>query len=130
MYKPKIIIGKVTGTGWPIDGHELWFSQWNYDQHGSYHLSGWEAEADEAVMLTMYQSETEADICWCDTLEEFTEMWKAGEWEAQGVFCLDLDKVEVVKVIQEEQPDDQAERLLKARSGRAKRESARKRSEE
>ena len=24
-YKPKVITGKVTGTGWPIDGHVLWF---------------------------------------------------------------------------------------------------------
>ena len=30
-YKPKVITGKVTGTGWPIDGHVLWFSQWDYD---------------------------------------------------------------------------------------------------
>ena len=29
-YKPKVITGKVTGTGWPIDGHVLWFSQWDY----------------------------------------------------------------------------------------------------
>ena len=27
-YKPKIITGKVTGTGWPIDGHVLYFSMW------------------------------------------------------------------------------------------------------
>ena len=26
-YKPKIITGKVTGTGWPIDGHVLYFSK-------------------------------------------------------------------------------------------------------
>lgn len=31
-YKPKVITGKVTGTGWPIDGHVLWFSQWDYDK--------------------------------------------------------------------------------------------------
>ena len=41
-YKPKVITGKVTGTGWPIDGHVLWFSQWDYDNRESWHLYGWE----------------------------------------------------------------------------------------
>ena len=40
-YKPKIITGKVTGTGWPIDGHVLYFSQWDYDNYDSWHLYGW-----------------------------------------------------------------------------------------
>ena len=41
-YKPKIITGKVTGTGWPIDGHVLYFSQWDYDNRDSWHLYGWD----------------------------------------------------------------------------------------
>ena len=110
-YKPKIITGKVTGTGWPIDGHVLYFSQWDYDRD-SWHLYGWEDEDDEAVMLTVYQTETEADVCTCDTLEAFTEMWKAKEWEPMGVFALPLDQVEVVEVKQEEEKDDTREKLL------------------
>ena len=37
-YKPKVITGKVRGTGWPIDGHVLWFSQWDYDNRESWQL--------------------------------------------------------------------------------------------
>lgn len=59
-YKPKVITGKVTGTGWPIDGHVLWFSQWDYDNRESWHLYGWEDSEDEAVMQTVFQTETEA----------------------------------------------------------------------
>ena len=56
-YKPKVITGKVTGTGWPIDGHVLWFSQWDYDNRESWHLYGWEDSEDEAVMQTVFQTE-------------------------------------------------------------------------
>lgn len=59
-YKPKVITGKVTGTGWPIDGHVLWFSQWDYDNRESWHLYGWEDSEDEVVMQTVFQTETEA----------------------------------------------------------------------
>lgn len=91
-YKPKVITGKVTGTGWPIDGHVLWFSQWDYDNRESWHLYGWEDSEDEAVMQTVFQTETEAGLCLFDTLEKFTENWKAKKWEPQGSFCLPLDK--------------------------------------
>lgn len=40
-YKPKIIIGKVKDTGLPIDGHTLYFSQWDYDNYESWHLYNW-----------------------------------------------------------------------------------------
>lgn len=113
-YKPKIIKGKVTGTGWPIDGHVLYFGLWDYDKHSCYHFYGWEDEDDEAVMLTMYQTETEAGLCSCDSLEAFTEKWKAKEWEPEGSFCLDLDQVEEVEVLQEEEKDDAREKLLAA----------------
>lgn len=111
-YKPKIITGRITGTGWPIDGHVLYLSQWDYDHHESWHLYGWDDEDDEAVMLTMFQQETESGFCLCNTLEEFTEKWKAKEWQPAGAFCLPLDKVEVVEVKQEEEKDDTREKLL------------------
>lgn len=82
-YKPKIITGKVTGTGWPIDGHVLYLAMWDYDRE-SWHLYGWDDADDEAVMQTMYQTETEAAMCLYDTLEDFAKAWKAKEWEAQG----------------------------------------------
>lgn len=62
-YKPKVITGKVTGTGWPIDGHVLWFSQWDYDNRESWHLYGWEDSEDEVVMQTVFKTETEAGLC-------------------------------------------------------------------
>jgi len=110
-YKPKVITGKVTGTGWPIDGHVLWFSQWDYDNRESWHLYGWEDSEDEAVMQTVFQTETEAGLCLFDTLEKFAENWKAKKWEPQGSFCLPLDKVEVLEVKQEESTNNTREQL-------------------
>lgn len=101
-YQPKIIRGKVKGTGYPIDGLELIFSLWDYDNRESYHLSLWNKEDDEAVMMTIYQSEEEAGLCLYDTLEEFTRACKAGEYEPDGVFCLAPGNVDVLEVIQEE----------------------------
>lgn len=110
-YKPKVITGKVTGTGWPIDGHVLWFSQWDYDNRESWHIYGWEDSEDEAVMQTVFQTETEAGLCPFDTLEKFAENWKAKKWEPQGSFCLPLDKVEVLEVKQEESTNNTREQL-------------------
>lgn len=110
MYKPKIIKGKVTGTGWPIDGHVLYLSLWDYDRE-FWHLYGWDDADDEAVLLTVYQTEMEAGLNTYDTLEAFEEMWRAKQWEPQGAFAIPLDKVEVVEVIQEEEKDDTREKL-------------------
>lgn len=110
-YLPKIVTGKVAGTGWSIDGHVLYFSQWDYDNYDSWHLYGWDDADDEAVMLTVYQTETEAGLCSCDSLEAFAEMWKAKQWQPEGAFCLPLDKVEVQEVKQEEQKDEAREKL-------------------
>ena len=106
-YKPKIITGKVKDTGYPIDGHVLYFSQWDYDNRESWHLYGWDEADDEAVMLTMYKNEVIGT-----SLKSFIDKWKAGEWEPAGAFCLPLDKVDVVEVKQEEEKDDARERLL------------------
>lgn len=109
-YKPRIVTGMVTGTGYPIDGHVLYFSQWDYDPE-NWHLYGWDDADDEAVMLTMYQCEAEDDGG-TYTLDTFTKIWKAKEWEPQGPFSLPLDKVEVQEVKQEEEKDDAREKLL------------------
>ena len=111
-YKPKIVTGRVTGTGLPIDGRVLYLSLWDYDHHRSWHLYGWEDEDDEAVMQTMFQTETQAGMCSCETLDEFTIMWHANEWEPIGSFVLPLDNVEVVEVKQEEEKDDLRKKLL------------------
>lgn len=105
-YQPKIIFGKVKNTGYPIDGLALLFSMWDYDNYESYHLCSWSKDCDEAVMKTMYQSEKEAGICLYDNLEEFAEVWKADEYEPEFSFCLDLDKVDVLEVVEEEIKDE------------------------
>ena len=110
-YKPKIITGRVNGTGWPIDGHVLYFSMWDYDNRESWHLYGWQDEDGEAVMQTIFTTETETGLCNYNTLEDFAEAWKAGKWEPQASFCLPLDKVEVVEVKQEESTNDTREQL-------------------
>lgn len=101
-YKPKVVKGKVSDTGWPIDGHVLYFSLWSYDNHEKFHLYGWEPENDQAVMRTMYQTEREADLT-DKTFGAFQRDWKCGKWEAAGAFVLGLDKVEVLEVVQEEE---------------------------
>ena len=110
-YKPKIITGKVTGTGWPIDGHVLYFSQWDYDNRDSWHLYGWDDADDEAVMETMFITEEKAGLCCYDTLEDFAKDWKAKKWEPQGAFCLELDQVEVLEVVQQEVKNDTRDQL-------------------
>ena len=104
-YKPQIIEGKITGTGWPIDGHTLVLALWDYDNYESWHLCNWKFKADRAVMETVFITETEAGMCLYDTLEEFAEHWK--EWEPEGSFCIPLENVEVIKVLQEERKEDE-----------------------
>lgn len=102
-YKPKIIEGKITGTGWPVDGHTLVLTLWDYDNYESWHLYGWMPEDEHAVMETMFITETEAGMCLYNTLGEYTEYWK--EQEPEGSFCIPLENVEVIKVLQEEQKE-------------------------
>lgn len=111
-YKPKVITGKVTGTGWPIDGPcalDSHSGTTTTARAGTSH--GWEDSEDEAVMQTVFQTETEAGLCLFDTLEKFAENWKAKKWEPQGSFCLPLDKVEVLEVKQEESTNNTREQL-------------------
>lgn len=99
-YQPKLIRGKVKGTGYPIDGLELYFSLWDYDNYESYHLSGWQNDDEEAVMKTIFHSENEAGLCLYDSFEDFARAWKADEYEPECTFCLAPENVDVVEVIQ------------------------------
>lgn len=40
-YRPKLVEGRVSGTGWPIDGHVVALTLWDYDNHEKYHLFSW-----------------------------------------------------------------------------------------
>lgn len=102
-YKPKIIKGKAQNTGYPIDGHVLTLSKWDYDDNASWHLYGWDQSDDKAVMETMYLAELDAGLQSCDTLVEFEQAWKAGKWSSPGAFTLPLDQVEVLETVQEKE---------------------------
>ena len=97
-YRPKVIKGTVKNTGTPLDGCTLSIGLWDYDK-SSYHLYGWGDDVDEKVMQTMHQTD---ELYQDDTEEEFAKLWKAKEYEPDGVYCIDLDKVDVIEVIQEE----------------------------
>ena len=112
-YKPEMIKGKPTGTGWPIDGHVLHFTRWDYDPE-NYHLYGWDDTEDEAVMETVWITENEAGLSAYDSKEEFVKAWKAKKWEPDGVFALPLHKVEVIEVYQNEEKDTEREKLKAA----------------
>lgn len=106
-YKPKIITGRVKDTGWPIDGHVLYFSSWDYDNHEFWHLYGWDDADDEAVMLTMYEQEEIGT-----SLRTFTDKWKAKQWVPAAPFVLIPDCVEVLEVKQQEIRNEARDRLL------------------
>lgn len=62
VYRPKMVEGKISNTGWPIDGHTLILSLWDYDNYEDWHLSDWPDEADQAVMETMFITEKAAGL--------------------------------------------------------------------
>lgn len=112
-YKPKIIAGRVTGTGYAIDGHVIYFIMWDYDRE-FWRVYGWDDPDDEAVMQTMYAMEKEDGICKAENLEKFAEAWKAGEWRPREDYAFPLDKVEVVEVKQEEEPNETRQKMIAA----------------
>lgn len=97
-YLPMIVEGKIKDTGWPIDGHTLLLTLWDYDNRESYHLYRWPGESEKAVMETMFITESDAGMCLYDTLEEFEAHWE--EWEPEGSFCIPLKNVEILKIVQ------------------------------
>ena len=114
-YKPKIVTGRVTGTGYAIDGHVLYLSQWDYDNGEFWHLYGWDAAADNAVMETMYAVEKEERekgkipiIAWV----EFARAWKEGKYKPLAEFVVPFNVVEVLEVKQEETRDAKRDRLI------------------
>lgn len=116
IYRPKIVEGRINGTGWPIDGHILLLSLWDHDDHQDWHLSGWTDGSDKAVMETMFITESAAGLCLYDTVGEFAEHWDG--WEPEGSFYIPLGSVEVLRVIQEEQKEgEDADRRDRAKDG-------------
>ena len=97
-YKPKIITGRVSGTGWPIDGHTLYFSQWDYDPE-RWHLYDWPMAADEAVRETIYQSTVKEGMSGLNH-DEFVKEWSAGTWEPDGVFCIEKSNLTDIEYVE------------------------------
>lgn len=119
-YQPFCCWGRVHDTGTPLDGHLYLLSLWDWDHYEDWHLVSYgehDDEAGEAMMKAMH----DADETYQDTpLEEFKEIWDKGEYEAPGVYTIQLEKVEVVRIVSmegyigpkeaekpEEQPEEQ-----------------------
>lgn len=95
-YMPKIVLGRIKNTGYPIDGKEVYLSQWDYDNNEHFFLAGWNDDAEEAVLKTLFF----ADIMGADDYDEFVEAWKSGAYIPDESFCLDPENVEVLEIIQ------------------------------
>lgn len=114
-YKPKIVAGRATGTGYAIDGRVLYWVEWDYDKGEFWHLYGWDAADDNAVMETMYAVEKEERekgkipiVAWVD----FARTWKEGKYKPLAEFVVLSDVVEVVEVKQEEERDEKRDQLI------------------
>ena len=94
----EVFLGTVVNTGWPIDGHRLYFALWDYDRRSSYHLYGWEDADDEAVMLTQFQTAVAAGFTE-DNLEKFRAGWEAWQECPPGAFCIELDQLTDVEKV-------------------------------
>ena len=112
-YKPKIVAGKVKDTGYAMDGHVIYFIMWDYDRE-FWRICGWDEADDYAVMETMYDIEVDDGICEFETFGAFAENWKAKKWRPRVDYAFPLDKVEVLEVKQEEEPNETREKMIAA----------------
>lgn len=98
-YQPFCCWGRVHDTGTPLDGHLYLVSLWDWDKYEDFHLVSFgehDDEAGEAMMKAMH----DADDAYKDTpIEEFKELWDKGEYEAPGVYTIQLEKVEIVRIV-------------------------------
>lgn len=98
-YQPFCCWGRVHDTGTPLDSHLYLLSLWDWDKYEDWHLVSYgehDDEAGEAMMKAMH----DADETYKDTpIEEFKELWDKGEYEAPGVYTIQLEKVEIVKIV-------------------------------
>ena len=98
-YQPFCCWGRVHDTGTPLDGHLYLVSLWDWDKYEDFHLVSYgehDDEAGEAMMKAMH----DADDAYKDTpIEEFKELWDKGEYEAPGVYTIQLEKVEIVRIV-------------------------------
>lgn len=98
-YQPFCCWGRVHDTDTPLDGHLYLLSLWDWDKYEDFHLVSYgehDNEAGEAMMKAMH----DADDAYKDTpIEEFKELWDKGEYEAPGVYTIQLEKVAIVRIV-------------------------------
>ncbi len=98
-YHPKVVLGTVKNTNTLLDGLTLSLALWDYDNHSSYHLWGYENKDKVQFIKAMKQ----ADDLYDDMpLDEFIKLYESGEYDPPGSYCIDLDKVDVIRTLHEE----------------------------
>ncbi|SHJ74892.1 M78 family metallopeptidase domain-containing protein [Tepidibacter formicigenes] len=86
-----------------FDGVVLLLSLWDYDNHESYHVYGWDDEVDEKMMMGIYHAEqTHPFPRYKGKKEEFIADWKAGKYNPGCPMCFEKEDVEELEVIREE----------------------------
>lgn len=98
-----------------FNGLELYLSKWNYDNHEKWHLYSWEEEADEKVMLGLYQAEQYHPYKrYVKDFERFKKDWEAEEYDPGMTYAFKDSEVEVLEVLQEEVDEVDHEAVKKA----------------
>lgn len=105
-YKPLVVSAMAKDTGWPIDGHKIYVAKWSYDPD-SWHLYGWEDPESEVMAATIWQSLTEAGMELHDSFEDFKRDWDAEKPVTEMALTFKDEQLEILKVEQEEQEDDE-----------------------
>lgn len=105
-YKPLVVSAIAKDTGWPIDGHKIYVAKWSYDPD-SWHIYGWEDPEAEAMAKTIWQSLTEAGMQLHDSWEDFKADWDAEKPVTDMVLTFKDEQLEILKVEQEEDPDEE-----------------------
>ena len=113
-YQPFTCWGMVHDTGTKLDGHLYLVTLWDWDNYEDFHLVSFgehDDEAERGMMETLH----DADECYADMpLEEFEQLWKAGEYEAPGVYTIPLDKVSITKIVVMEGSEPEADQAPEA----------------
>jgi hypothetical protein len=87
-----------------FDGLIVLLSLWDYDGGAQYHLTAWDDDCAERVMMGVYYAEQVHPFpSYLNKLEEFKRDWMADEYDFGGAFCFDPSEVEEIEVVAEEQ---------------------------
>ena len=93
MSKKEFFWGEVHGTGYPIDGLVIGFVR--FDSEDVCHLINWQKDDDDAIVKTIYQTATDAEL-YFGTPESFREEWDAGALEFDISFGIPIESIKKV----------------------------------